>query len=149
MTVQHILLTTDFSEDSRRAYGPTAELAKALGARVTLLHVVNVLTQVPHGAMLAQPVPIGDVDKEKAAAEKAMADELAHLGGLECETACITSDSASHGTVEYAQQHDVDLIALSSHGRSGLRRLVMGSVAELVLRHATVPVLCYPPPAEE
>ena len=45
---------------------------------------------------------------------------------------------------DYADEHGYDLIALSSHGRSGFRRLILGSVAEAILRHAHVPVLVFP-----
>jgi nucleotide-binding universal stress UspA family protein len=46
--------------------------------------------------------------------------------------------------VDYAQQNDVDLIAMSTHGRTGFRHLALGSVAEAIIRHATVPVITFP-----
>ena len=149
MSVKHILLTTDFSEDARRAYAPTAELASSLGAKITLLHVVQVLTKVPQGAMLAQPVVIGNLEEETESAKASMEKERSHFAGAELATEVITSDNVAHGVVEYARTHGADLIALSSHGRSGLRRMVLGSVAEIILRHAHTPVLTFPPPTQE
>ena len=145
MTIEHILLTTDFSEDARRAYAPTTELAHSIGARITLLHLVPVLCKAPPEAAMAQPLVIGNLTAETGDAELAIAKERELLEGVKVETSVVAADTVANGVVEYARGNEVDLIAISSHGRSGIRRMVMGSVAELILRHADVPVLCFPP----
>lgn len=146
MATKHILLTTDLSEEAQRAFAPVCDIAKLLGAKITLLHVVQLLTKVPQGAMLAQPVALGNPEQERKNAASALEEQSARLdSSLEITLDVITSDSVPRGVVQYAEEHDVDLIALSTHGRSGLRRMVLGSAAEGILRHAHVPVLCFPP----
>ena len=147
METKHILLTTDLSEQAQRAFAPVCEIAKLLGAKITLLHVVQILTKVPQGAMLAQPVTLGNPEKERKDAAAALEEQSALLdSSLEVSLDVITSDNVPRGVVQYAEEHGVDLIALSTHGRSGLRRMVLGSAAEGILRHSHVPVLCFPPP---
>ncbi|MFA7249488.1 MAG: universal stress protein [Dehalococcoidia bacterium] len=64
-----------------------------------------------------------------------------HLAGLDCGVHVIASDSAAEAIVEQARTLDADAIIIGTHGRSGLRRVLMGSVAEAVLRNSPVPVL--------
>ena len=63
-------------------------------------------------------------------------------------TGYIGSAVVAEAVTQYADTHDVDLIALTTHGRTGIRHLVLGSVAESILRHSHVPVLCFPPSKE-
>ena len=147
MKIEHVLLTTDMSKEAQRAYGPAVELARNNGARLTLLHVVQVLSKVPSGSMLAQPVYLGDPEKERTDGERALEAHRELLGpDVDANLAVITSENVAAGVVGYAKEHGVSLIALSTHGRSGLRRMLRGSVAEDILRHAHGPVLCLPPP---
>lgn len=149
MEKRHILLTTDLSEEATRAFGPVCELARLVEARITLLYVVQVLTKVPQGAMLAQPVTLGNPEAETEEAKKALSEQRKLLDAdLDVTEAVVLNDDIAAGVNEYARQHEVGMIALSTHGRSGLRRFVLGSVAEAVLRHAVVPVVSFPPAPE-
>jgi nucleotide-binding universal stress UspA family protein len=69
--------------------------------------------------------------------------------GLECETVVLdaTSGSVAPVIVEQIAQHRCDLVVMGTHGRRGMKRLALGSDAELVVRHAPVPVLLVKPPA--
>ncbi|MBC8404794.1 MAG: universal stress protein [Planctomycetes bacterium] len=58
----------------------------------------------------------------------------------------ISGSNIGETVAEYANENDVDLITMSTHGRTGFRRLVLGSVAESILHYAHVPVLCFPQP---
>lgn len=142
-----ILLLTDFSAASRAAFRPTAELARRLGGRITLLHVVHELVAIPHGAPLAPPVSIPPVDVEEILARaRHDLDELAKELGpdVPVEVAVESGSRVWEAVHRYARDHDVDFIALATHGRTGLRRVMLGSVGEEVLRHSRVPVILYP-----
>jgi nucleotide-binding universal stress UspA family protein len=145
-----ILLTTDMSAESMRAFAPVADMALRLGARVTLLRVVH--DQVhpvapPAKAPMTTSVPLA---MEPTAAAAAARERLLELRGrfpddLEIDVDTVLGNDVASAILDYARRHGVDLITMATHGRSGLRRLVIGSIAEAVLRHSTVPVLLYPP----
>ena len=146
---KHILLTTDLSPESLHPCLAVKEFATSLGARITLLNVVHELHVVPHGAPLAPPIAPIDVGKEVKHAEQALADQRLVLGDdIQVETAVVTGERVHEAVCDYAKRHDVDLIALSTHGRTGFRHFALGSVAEAVLRHSSVPVLCFPRSAD-
>lgn len=147
MKIRHVLLTTDLSEEALRPFEPVIDLATSLGAKITVLSVVPDLRVIPHGAPLAPAISIPDVKKEMAEVQTALDAQCAELEGFELGTAVISAESPAKGIVSWAKEHDVDLIALSTHGRTGFRRLALGSVAEEVLRLSPVPVLCFHRPA--
>jgi len=146
MSFSHILLTTDMSEESARAFAPAAELAAKSGSRITVLHVVNVhLVRAP-GAPLAPPMtlPVDEEAVESARQELPKWCER-HLAGLDYRTDVVAATTVAEAIVDEADERECDLIAMSTHGRSGLARFFLGSVADQVLRRALVPVLCFPP----
>ena len=148
MDVKHILIATDLSPESLIPCKPVAELARRLGAKVSLLHVVHEIIMVPHGHMLAPPLHSDD-EKQRAHAKLALEEQAAALGeDIHAQSEVITSTEVPKSIADYAQRHGVDLIAISTHGRSGFRRLALGSVAEAVLRHAQVPVITFPRPKD-
>ena len=145
MQIRHILVTSDLSPESLRPCSPVAELARRLGAKVTLLNVVQDLKIAPHGAPLAPALSSPDVGKDVEHARKALDEQRGAFGdGFELETAVVASEKVPQAIDDYAKEHDVDLIAISTHGRTGFRHLALGSVAEAVIRHSTVPVLTFP-----
>ncbi|MDP6941244.1 MAG: universal stress protein [Planctomycetota bacterium] len=147
MKWKHILVTTDLSEESGRAFGPIAELAKESGAKITLLHVLVDLRVAPVSAPLAPPVSVPDLDEEMAAAQKRLAIERSRFGNeLDVNTDVVLGEDIPRAIAKWAKTHSVELIALSTHGRSGFKRMILGSVAEAILHHAHVPVLCFPKP---
>jgi nucleotide-binding universal stress UspA family protein len=140
-----ILLTTDFSPESARAYQPAVELAERLGAGILLLHVVELAGVAPHGAPLAPVQQPPDTEERVATAERSLAAEVARLGDRVPTQARVAQGTDTVDTiVKTAREAGASYIALSTHGRTGLRRLVLGSVAEAVVRHAKVPVICFP-----
>jgi universal stress protein A len=140
-----IVLTTDLSAESRRAFAPTRELARKLGLPVVLLAVVE---DIPMEA-LAGGIPVAWPDREQQKRDFAakLAEFARELGGG-VRTEVIDGLDAALAIVDYCKQEKADFIAMASHGRSGLRRLLMGSVAEAVLRRSTVPVIVFPPAVE-
>lgn len=146
---RHILLLTDFSAESERAFVPVAELADLLGARVTLLHVIETALPAAMPAPMMAPIIAPAAESALAARESDARRRLTDLAerfprGCEVKPAVVRGADAATATVAYAAEHGVDLIAMASHGRTGIRRIVMGSVAEAVLRRAGRPVLVYP-----
>jgi nucleotide-binding universal stress UspA family protein len=145
MNFRHILLTTDLSPESLHPCLSVAGLAKESKAKVTLLHVVHELHVVPHGAPMAPPIAPLDLSGEIKHAELALADQRAVLGkDVEVVTAVVTGERVHDAVVDYAKRHGVDLIAIATHGRTGFRHFALGSVAEAIIRHSPIPVLCFP-----
>lgn len=144
MKIQHILVTTDLTDEAARAYDPVLELAQRYGARVTLLHVVDELLVTPHGAPFAPPMSTPDLATLLRDAEEHLSKEAARAPeGVEVATVALSGGNPSKAVVEYATSNDVDLIALSTHGRSGFRRMALGSVAEEILRRSPLPILSF------
>ena len=145
MEAKKILLTTDLSEESLRTFEPMSAFAKSQGAEVTLLYVVEDVPVVAHGAPLAPPMHAPSIPMLIEDAEKAIAKQAAALADdISLKTAVVCAPKVAEAVTTFASDNDFDLIAISSHGRSGFRRLILGSVAEAVLRHAEIPVLVFP-----
>jgi nucleotide-binding universal stress UspA family protein len=143
--MNHIVLTTDLSPESERAFAPTIELARKLGMKVTLLAVLEDLPFEPTAGGLVGAAP--DREALRRDWEQELQRRAAALGGEICTRAIVREAvDVAASICEFANREKAAFIAIASHGRSGLRRLLLGSVAEVVLRHARVPVLVFPPP---
>lgn len=144
MKLEHIVLTSDLSTESLRPLSDVTALAREVGARITLLHVVEDLKAAPRGAPLAPAVSAPGVGKEAEKARAELEEQANRLRPeLSVDVAVLTSEDVAKAVAHYAEEHGADLIAISTHGRSGLRHMVLGSVAEGVLRHSAVPVLSF------
>jgi len=135
LAIHTILHPTDFSEHSQYAFALACALARDYGARLVVLHVVTVPVVV-YGEGVVPPNP----EEVRAKAR----DQLTRLqvphGDVRAERQLEDGD-AHEATLRVAQEIQADLIVMGTHGRTGLGRLVMGSVAEQVVRKATCPVL--------
>lgn len=148
MTATKFLLTSDLSEESLRAFEPVGRLCAQVQGRVTLLRVV--VDQGPVAvAPMAAPAPVmTDVDGIVSASQAQLARLRERLpADLPVEIDVVVGSSEAEKIAEYAQRNGFDYIAMATHGRSGLRRMMLGSTAEDVLRRSTVPLLLFPPPA--
>lgn len=144
--MKRVVVPTDFSTESERAFAPTAEVARALGLGIALLHVVRepvVLTGAAPGA--AMPIPQPDLQDQRETAGRQLRAMRHHFEGLDVATEVRISAVPAQTIADYAKEIGAHSIAIATHGRSGIRRLVLGSVAENVLRRARCPVTCYPP----
>jgi universal stress protein A len=141
MTIQQILVPVDFSPSSEAVLKYASEFAQLVGARIHLVHVLDQhLSPVPEfGLGLAIPAWVEE-SRPEAEASLARLLSAASVSGPNVVMA-VTHGSAAASIVDYAREHGIDLILLSTHGRTGVSHLVMGSVAEGVLRHAPCPVL--------
>jgi nucleotide-binding universal stress UspA family protein len=141
-----ILVAVDGSSTSSAALARALELARAAPAAVCVLHVIDSPYDYPD--VMYGHVP-GDLEELRAAWHKAGRDVLdeaiaqARGAGCEPETRLVESGGrhASAAIVEEARRWGADLIAVGTHGRRGLDRLLLGSVAEGVARRADVSVL--------
>lgn len=142
---QRILLPTDGSEASRRAIRAGVELARAVGAEVVGLHVTE-----PFHVVTADSGMLEDTPEQYAAVCKAEArrmldviGEAAREAGVPCRLEQASSDAPHDAIVETARRLGCDLIVMASHGRKGLRGLLLGSETQKVLVHSAVPVLVH------
>ncbi len=145
MKIRKILVPIDFSAEGERSMAAVAELASSLRASVVLLHVVESVRVAPLSEGTLAPAFLPGTSEELELARKALGERRARFpAGVEVATDVLIAPSAAHAINDYAIAKACDVIALSTHGRTGFRRLIMGSVAEAVLRGARVPVLAFP-----
>jgi universal stress protein A len=139
-----ILVGTDFSEISDEALRAAALYAKSFHARVLVAHVFDPTPNIPpvvwsRPDLLERSIR---VEIEEAIRETLSGKTAEFLKGVpEVELSVIQHPSPGRALVELAEDEHVDLMILGSHGRSGLSRAFLGSVAERVVRHAPCPVL--------
>jgi universal stress protein A len=145
MIPKKILFCADFSENSRPAWELAVDYAKAFGARLLVLHVIDFPGYVDWSEKLFEILEVA----QRAANEslELMQKECAHLV-KDVKTYCRVGLSARE-IVALAQEESVDLIVVGTHGRTGVKHLVMGSVARSVLKTAHRPVLIVEAPAEK
>lgn len=136
MAAKHILACVDFSEQSTRALDEVGEYARANGSKVTLIHIADPQAFIPPQAVLE---PQSATDETAHAAELATLRDQ-HLSDLEVDIAIVEDHAPARAICDYAAEHGVDLIVVGSHGRGGMERWLIGSVAERVIRHATANV---------
>ncbi|MEF8790052.1 MAG: universal stress protein [Haloarculaceae archaeon] len=133
-----ILVPTDGSEHALRAAEHGVYLARAFDATVHLLNVVDV--QGAAGLFDAGGVDRAFVDRLEAEGERAIEAVEDAVDGGDLRTALVRGDPRE-AILEYAAEQDADVIAMGTHGRTGVNRYIAGSVTERVVRFAEVPVL--------
>jgi nucleotide-binding universal stress UspA family protein len=143
---QRILVPVDDSETSRRALIEAMRFCCDQHGRVRLVHVID-LAQFTWGG--AEFVDVGELQSNlKASGRKVLDDAALRMSGqgLEVETALVEiwGGHLSTAIIEDATAWAADIIVMGSHGGTGLAHLLLGSVAEGVVRHAPVPVLIIP-----
>jgi nucleotide-binding universal stress UspA family protein len=133
-----VLVPIDFEDASRRALDLAKELAPCLSAEVVLLHAYQVLVQVVPGLSPAEIPPLPGIHLEVEEAARGALNELADAhGGL--RSILMEGDPASAILAE-AERLRPRMVVMGTHGRAGLERVVLGSVAEKVVRRCVVPV---------
>lgn len=144
--IRKILIPTDFSENSKAAIQSGCELARKFGAEVHLLNVVDNIGPFVVGMEMA---PVSSFAYDVIAAEAAAVEQLAKLPGTAGNGYRIIRSTqlgpSSSGIKQYAMEKNIDLIVICTHGYTGWEHLLMGSVAEDVVRRAPCPVLTVHP----
>jgi nucleotide-binding universal stress UspA family protein len=151
LQLRRILLPTDFSGCANYALPYAAAIARAANATVVCVNVVEPIVPAVGYSGMAEAMPIAEMSEQmEDSAERELPDVMAceDLRGVKVEEVIGHGDAAAE-IVRIASEQNVDLIVISSHGRTGLGRIFFGSTAEAVVRHAGCPVLVVKPPPEE
>ena len=143
---RHILIPTDGSRLAARGVKAGVRLAKALGARVTLLHVIPPYLPVMYGGLdgHAHSTARRNYKRNSEGAARlalAAAAREARAAGVRCSTRFTTDPEPWGGILRVARSAKCDAVAMASHGRSGLGGLLLGSETQRVLAHSKLPVL--------
>ena len=141
----NILVPTDGSEFAQKAVKEGVALAKALGAKVTAFFCAPPATPI----IYRNHLPVGYAQPEEhqrliaEATDKALGfvEQAAKAAGVAFDGVHATSDYPEDEIIKTAQRHGCDVIVMATHGQSGLRGVLIGSVAQKVINKATVPVL--------
>ncbi len=142
MEIKKILFPTDFSHSSDAALSLATSLARDTGAKLLIAHVEEPPVAYGGGEMYyGIPEPVEE-DLRKMLKEVVPTDAT-----VPYEHHLVTGDPSA-AIVRLAKDEDVDLIVMGTHGRTGLLRMLMGSVAEAVVRRAPCPVLTFRPKAK-
>ncbi len=143
MKAKKILVPTDFSHTDDAAMELAASLARDSGATLLIVHAEEPPTAYG-GGELYYGLPEPATDNLRKMLSKVQPKDAS----VAFEHRLITGDPA-HAIVRLAKEEHVDLIVMGTHGRSGLSRMLMGSVAETIVRRAECPVLTYKQPTKK
>jgi len=130
----------DFSEHSRLAMDQAAELARMYEAELTLVHVHEAPSPASGSVLLAPPELFTKMEHDAARQLESWRRQAEFLAARPVSSLMLNGDSAAE-ILRYAREELVELIVMGTHGRTGLKHLVLGSVAERVSRQAECPVL--------
>lgn len=142
----HILIPTDGSALAGQAVGHGVELAKAIGAKVTIVTVTRPFRDFPPARtpVIRDTPEFYDQHVVKPATEILdAAAAVAKAAGLSPDTLRVESDDPYQAIIDAATAKGADLIVISSHGRKGVSALILGSVTMKVLTHCKIPVLVH------
>ena len=151
ITLKNILVATDFSEPSDAALNYGRALARSFSATLHVLHIVGNLTSAVYGAE-AYVATAPEMQREIEDAARAQLDALLVDNDpvpLPVRRVLLVSDAPALAIVKYAADSNIDLIVTGTHGRGAVAHLLMGSVAERVVRTAPCPVLTVRHPEHE
>lgn len=145
MAIKRILVPIDFSENSIGALDYAVGLGQREKAEFVLLFVLEPVQFAAAGHLYATPAPINVetlVAEQRRLAEADLTDLAARLAKRRLKTRTVVGAGPPYRViVETAERVGADLIVMGTHGRTGMPRFFMGSVAEMVARHAACPVL--------
>ena len=137
LSLKNILVPIDFSTTSRKALRYAVPLAKQFGAKLTLLHVIDL------PGYTGDPGYVGfDITETRQDLQRRLSDWATRMvpTGIEVET-LVECGIGSDSITSVARNRAADLIVITTHGYTGLKHVLLGSTAERVVRHAKCPVL--------
>jgi nucleotide-binding universal stress UspA family protein len=145
---RQIVVPTDFSADAEQAIRVASDLSRIYSAPLTLIHIYDpVAYPLPDGYMLYTPGQLSRMWEEfERRLARAKADALA-AGAIQVETRLLQGLTAPE-IVRFAKDGGYDLIVMGTHGRKGVARVLLGSVAARVVQMAECPVLTVRRPAQ-
>ena len=137
---RHILIATDGSKPAERGLAHGLTLAKPLKAKVSVIFVVEPFSEMT-GRFLEAVATYAELRKEQAANVLEGVAKTAKESGVTCETIQVEHGQPHQAIIAAAEDKGCDLIVMTTHGRSGLSGLLIGSVTSKVLAQAKIPVL--------
>ena len=142
---QRILVATDGSTLSKKAVASAISLAALTGAELVALKVVPRYPQSYfEGGIVLQVAEVERIEKQWTESGRAIVDGVEKAGrakGVKVKPVTVRSDLVSDAIIAAAKKQKCDLIVMASHGRRGIKRLLLGSETQLVLTHSHIPVL--------
>lgn len=142
---QKILVPTDGSTLSKKAIAHAIGLAHISNAELVVLKVIpRYPVSYFEGGMSLPAAEIGDIENQWAAHAQGIVDaavKLANKQGVQAKAVTVKSDVVSEAIISAAKKHKCDLVVMASHGRKGVKRLLLGSETQHVLTHSHTPVL--------
>jgi universal stress protein A len=138
VTFVKILCPVDFSEHSQRAVRFAALLARSFGSQITLLHVNDPVLVATSAIVFAERAEDETRAELNRLLDEALADGRHHVRDV---TILVAEGDPSEQIATVAEEHGIDLIVMGTHGRGPIMHMVLGSVAERVVRTAPCPVL--------
>lgn len=142
---KHILLPTDGSAASEDAIRKCMQFAKETGAQVTGFHVTPEFHIFTYQAEMLEDTREEFRKDSEAQAHKFLdaIESAAREAGVPCKVTFTPSDHPYEAIIDAARENKCDLIAMASHGRKGIKGMLMGSETQKVLTHSQIPVLVY------
>jgi nucleotide-binding universal stress UspA family protein len=151
ITFERVLIPVDGSEEGDAILGPALALGKACGSNFVLLHVSGYAEEFApsylHHGVRINPKALEE-QRKKAEEDIDARVERLRAEGVEVTGQVVLDNSPSNGVLQFAAEHDLDVIAMATHGRGRVSRMFLGSVTDKVLRGAHHPVLVCRPPGE-
>lgn len=147
---KHILLPTDGSPAAESAVHACIKFAKHTGASITAIHVMPELHMFTYEPGVTESVQ-EQVRKDREMHSKkylGLVEQRAAAAGVPCTGILMTSDYPHESIIAAARDNHCDLIAMASHGRKGIKGLLLGSETQKVLTHSAIPVLVFRDAAE-
>lgn len=142
---QRILIATDGSDISKTAVTSAIELASVVGAELLALYVVpRYPVSYFEGGITISIDDIARTEKQWSDKGQAVVDAVqleAKAQGVTAKALVVQSDLVAESIISAAKKHGCDLVVMASHGRKGVKRILLGSETQHVLTHSTVPVL--------
>lgn len=144
---KRILAPVDYSPISDAALSEATDLAKLFGSELVLVNVVDVIADLPNDVSLLKEGAYEDERDRSALAKVQAAAEKVSASGVKAKGVIGRSNVPAKEILLTAEHENADLIVIATHGMSGWREIAFGSVAEKVVKDATIPVLVLRPKA--
>ncbi len=141
MSFREILVPYDASSYANYAFEKALEIAEKFGSKITVLTVLGTKVESTTGISLERAIEIQDEQEDAATKILKDLERLSKDRGVEFSFKVIYEPSPYKGIVNFSNSNSMNLIVIGSHGRSGIKKALLGSVASGVVEHANCPVL--------
>ena len=141
MSFKQILVPYDASSYANHAFDEALKIAEKFDSKITVLTVLGTKVEYSPGVSLTRAIEIQDEQEDEATKILKDLEGLAKEKGVDFDFKVIYEPSPYKGIINFLNSNSMDLIVMGSHGRSGIKKALLGSVASGVVEHANCPVL--------